>query len=246
MKKLAIICFFGFLLSSCGDYWEGGTPTSAGTMTLPRKVMSLMVGDKYKIPVVFSPDTVSNHAVWWSAEDASIVSFSNDSVVGMSEGLSRVYAVSVSDRLKDTCLVNVVPKAYVNPHNYCYDMVIYADVSIHGKKYTKTDEDSLIIAAYVDNELRGIGKMREWQGKPYMELRIWSPFEWGDNIDLLCIYRGKARIELFDDIFVFDGETHGTLSNLYPLVIDKNSEEYNFGYSFSEDSDDYIMEDDSE
>jgi hypothetical protein len=88
--------------------------------------------------------------------------------------------------------------------------------------------------------------MREWQGKPYMELRIWSPFEWGDNIDLLCIYRGKARIELFDDIFVFDGETHGTLSNLYPLVIDENSEEYNFGYSFNQDSDDYIMEDDSE
>ena len=246
MRKLSFFNFIIFTLAmtlaACGDFWEGGDPTPARSMTLQRKLVNLMVGDKYKIPVAFAPDSVANHGVWWQAEYEDIVTFSNDSVVGVSEGLSRVYATSVSSRLKDSCLVNVLPAAYVNPHDYCYDMVIYADVTIHGKKYTKADEDSLVIAAYVDNELRGIGKMREWQGKPYMEIRIWNPFEWGDLVDLLCIYRGKARVELFDDIFEFDGETHGTLSNLYPLVIDENSEEYYFGYTFGGNEDNSIDE----
>ncbi len=217
---------FALLLFGCGDFWEASEPQSAGTMTLPRKAVTLMVGDKYKIPVVFEPDSLSNHQVWWSVEYASIVSFSNDSVVGVNEGLSWVYAVSVSDRLMDSCLVNVLPTAYVNPHQYPYDMVIYADVTVHGKKYTKADEDSLLICAYSFDELRGIGKMREWNGKPYMEIRIWNPFRDSGKIALRCYYRGKALVEQYHKILDFDGETHGSLSDLYPLNFDSNAEEY--------------------
>ena len=224
------------LCTACGEYWEGGDPVPVRQMRLPRKVISLMVGDRYQIPVEFTPDNPSNREVWWQMGNYEVADMDNGYVVGVSEGLTLAYAMSVSDRLQDSCLVNVIPGTYLNLKQYPYDMVIYADVTIHGKKYTAEDEDTLIIAAYCENELRGIGKMRTAQGKPYMEIRIWSPFEFGDWIDLMCIYRGKALIELFPDILQFDGDTHGTLSNLFPLVIDENAEEYNFGLIMEEES----------
>ena len=68
--------------------------------------------------------------------------------------------------------------------------------------------------------------MRQWNGRDYMEIRIWSPFRYGGEIRLRCYYRGKARAELFPDVLEFDGNALGTLSNLYPLVLDDNAEEY--------------------
>ena len=44
-------------------------------------------------------------------------------------------------------------------------------------------------------------------------------FEYGDIIRIGCYRQGQAIIEYFPDEFVFDGESHGTLSNLYPLHI---------------------------
>lgn len=224
VKVVLPFYLFTFLLLSCGDFWEGGDPSTARTMTLQRKMVNLMVGDRYKIPVLFTPDEVSNQAVWWQAYDTDVATFENDSLVALSEGYTRIYAMSVSDRLQDSCLVNVFPKIYLNPRNYPYDMVIYADVTIHGHQYTKADEDAYIIGAYVNNELRGIGKMREWQGKPYMEIRVWSPLPDFDVFRLRCYYRGQGHVELFPDEFNFDGETYGTLSDLYPLVLDENAE----------------------
>lgn len=221
------------LTTSCGDFWDGGDPVPAREMRLPRKVINLMVGDRYQIPVEFAPEDITNEEVWWQTGNEEVATMDDDYVVGVSEGLTKAYALSVSDRLQDSCLVNVIPGTYLNPNKYPYDMVIYADVTIHGHKYTAEDEDSLIIAAYNDFELRGIGKVRTAHGKPYMEIRIWSPFEYGDWIDLMCIYRGKALIELFPVQLQFDGEAHGTLSNLIPLVIDENAQEYHFGYSFN-------------
>ena len=229
---LAILAAF----TSCGEYWEGGDPVQVRQMRLPRKVINLMVGDRYSIPVEFTPDDPSNREVWWQTANNSVAEMDNNYVVGVGEGLTKAYAMSVSDRLQDSCLVNVIPGTYLNPNEYPYDMVIYADVTIHGQKYTPEDEESLIIAAYCDFELRGIGKMRTANGRPYMEIRIWSPFEYGDWIDLMCIYRGKALIELFPEQYLFDGETYGTLSNLIPLVIDENSEEYNFGLFMGDDN----------
>ena len=152
-------------LTSCGDYWEGGDPLPARTMHLPRRVVNMMVGDQYQIPVVFNPDDLTNNAVWWQMQYPDVASVKDNIVTGISEGVTLAYAMSVNDRLQDSCLVNVIPEAYINPRQYPYDMVIYADVTIHGKKYTKDDEEQMIIAAYNETELRGIGKMRQWQGR---------------------------------------------------------------------------------
>ena len=222
------------LFASCGDFYEFGTsePVPARQMRLPRRVVNLVVGDHYRIPVSFTPTGVTTEAVWWMPANDGVARFENDTVVGVSQGQTVAYVTSVTDRLQDSCLVNVLPAMYVSPASYVYDMVIYAQVTVHGRAYTQADQDSLIICAYCQDELRGIGVMRQWQGRDYMELRVWSPFEYGDAIDLRCYYRGKALVELFPDQLTFDGETHGTLSKLFPLVLDEEAEEYDFGLEF--------------
>ncbi len=238
MKFFIYLSFsVALLLTSCGDYYEFDTsePVPVREMTLPRRVVNLVVGDSYLIPVTFSPAQVTTEAVWWIPADETIARFQNDSVVGVSEGQTVAYVTSVSDRLMDSCLVNVLPEMYVNPKGYIHDMVFYAAVNIHGHVYTKDDENKYIICAYCDNELRGIGKMRQWKGQDYMELRVWSPFYYGELIDLRCYYRGQAKVELFPHPITFDSESHGTLSNLYPLVLDDTAEEYNFGLHFGND-----------
>ena len=222
---MACLMVLSTIVASCGDYWDGGEPVAARRMTLGRRVVNMMVGDRYRIPVLFEPDTLSNRSVWWQTENKDIAIVENDTVIGIGEGLTLAYALSVSDRQLDSCWVNVLPEMYMNPKQYPYDMVIYADVTIHGHHYTKADEDSLIIAAYVRDELRGIGKMRQWKGRDYIEIRIWSPIRNGGDISLRCIYRGQGRVELFPDKFEFDGEAHGTLSDLYPLVLDDTAQE---------------------
>ena len=207
------------LTTSCGEYWEGEDPT-AREMRLSRRAINLMVGDRYRIPVEFTPEDVTNNAVWWQIGDLEVAEIDNDTIVGVSEGVTMAYATSVSDLLKDSCRVNVFPVMYVHPKEYPYDMVIYARVTILGKEYTKADEDSIIVAAYINGELRGIGKMREWNNIHYMEIRVWH-YTSNDieNVTFRCYWRGKAHVQDFDVFLRFDGESHGSLSNLFPLVI---------------------------
>ncbi|MBO4811450.1 MAG: hypothetical protein J5552_07775 [Prevotella sp.] len=224
-----LICLVALssMVTSCGEYWDGGEPVAARKMTLGRRVVNLVVGDRYRIPVIFEPDTLSNRSVFWQTVDNKVAVVENDTVIGMAEGLTLAYALSVSDHQSDSCWVNVLPSIYLNPKNYPYDMVIYADVTIHGHPYTKADEDSLIVAAYVNNELRGIGKMREWKGRPYMELRLWNNnAESNDLVELRCYYRGRGLAEIFPTYYFFDGDAHGSLSHLEKLVLDDDAREY--------------------
>lgn len=224
---LACLMALSTLLAACGDFWDGGEPVAARKMTLGRRVVNMMVGDRYRIPVLFEPDELSNRSVWWLTEDQDIAVIENDTVIAVGEGLTLAFALSVSDRQLDSCWVNVLPVFYLNPKNYPYDMVVYADVNVHGHQYTKDDEDSLIVAAFINNELRGIGKMRQWQGKDYMEIRIWNDDNATlDLVELRCCYIGKALIEIFPEYFFFDGDAHGTLSNLVKLYLDENAREY--------------------
>lgn len=219
----------GLLLAGCGEFYEFGNDQTrnARTMHLARRTINLMVGDRYQIPVVFEPDTMSNRSVFWTPENTDIARFEENDVVGVSEGITKVWATSVTDLLTDSVWVNVLPEMYLNPHGYPYDMVIYADVTVHGRHYTQSDEDSLVVAAFIGNELRGIGKMRQWKDKDYMELRIWN--DAADAfavVELRCYHRGKALIEVFPEYLYFDSETHGTLSKPINLVLDENALEY--------------------
>lgn len=216
------------LLTACGEFYEFNTssPVTAGEMSLQRRVVTMVVGDHYAIPVDFSPEELSNNAVFWLTEDDAIATFENDTLVALSEGLTRAFAFTTIDRLRDTCWVYVMPAIYMAPGNYPYDMVIYASVDVHGTRLTTDNAQPYIIAAFVGDELRGIGQMKRRAGIDYMEMRVWSPFTGGDEVRLRCYYRGQARAELFPDVFTFDGEMHGELTHLYPLVLGDDAEEY--------------------
>ena len=215
------------LLTACGEYWDGGAPVATRKMTLGRRVVNLVVGDRYEIPVIFEPDTLSNRSVWWQTENSRIAVMEENTVVALSEGLTLAYALSVSDHQTDSCWVNVLPPMFINPRQYPYDMVIYADVDIHGHHYTAEDEDSLIVGAFIHDELRGIGKMRQWDGKDYMEIRIWNDdIDVYDIAEIRCYYMGKGLAEVFPEYFPFDGNAHGTLSDQVKLYLDDNALEY--------------------
>jgi hypothetical protein len=68
------------LLVACGDFYEFPTsePTPARQMKLPRKVVNLVVGDQYRVPVTFTPADVSTEAVWWIPADDAIARFIDD------------------------------------------------------------------------------------------------------------------------------------------------------------------------
>ena len=212
------------LATACGDYFEG--VTTAGEMQLTRKVIPLIEGDCYSIPVTFSPVELSNNTVYWLTEDNTVARFVNDTLVALSEGQTLAYAWSSIDLLRDTAIVVVLPGMYEAPADYPYDMVIYASVDVHGTRLTQDNAQPYIIAAFVGDELRGIGQMKRRAGIDYMEMRVWSPFTGGDEVRLRCYYRGEARAELFPDVFIFDGEMHGELTHLYPLVLGDDAEEY--------------------
>ena len=205
------------ILTSCGELFDYDTsdPSAASTMTLGRHSVDIMVGDRYEIPTIFSPEELSNRTVYWQSADNSIVAFENNTIIGMAVGTTMVKAISVSEQLEDSCKVNVIPRWELHTDGYPYDMVIYADVQVHGAPPT----DDMMIGAVCDGELRGIGVRQSHNGVSYMVIRVWSPFEYGDVIRIGCYRRGQAIIEYFPDEFTFDGEAHGTLSKLYPLII---------------------------
>lgn len=222
------LCTFLLSLSSCGDFWTIDTSdvTSGHHMSLSRRVVTIMEGERYAIPVMFTPDTLVNKTVYWEIEDDDIAVFHDDTLVALKPGLTRAIATSTVDRLSDTCWVKVMPLASINYGDYAYDMMVYASVTLHGRSLTVDNADSVVVGAYVGEQLRGIGQMRQERGIDYMVMRIGANRPSGDRVRLRCYYRGRALAEWFPDTLLFDGETHGTLSRLLPLVIDDDAEPY--------------------
>ena len=230
VKIFLPLYLFAFLLflSACGDFWTIDTDDATiGTqMKLSRHVVTIMEGERYAIPVSFSPDTLVNKTIFWETEDDAVATFADDTLIALSPGLTRVIATSTVDRLSDTCWVQVMPRMEIEYGNYQYDMMLYASVTLHNRALTIDNADSVVIGAYVGEQLRGIGKMYREHDIDYMAMRIGSHKPEGDRIRLRCYYRGRALAEWFPDTLRFNGETLGTLSQLIPLVIDDNAEVY--------------------
>lgn len=221
-----IILIWSLVVVACGDFWTVDTEeaTLGRTMSLSRRVVTIMQGERYAIPVRFMPDTLVNKTIFWEIEDDEIATFADDTLVALSPGLTRAFATSTVDRLTDTCWVQVMPHMEISYGDFRYDMMLYASVTLHGRPLTIENADSVVVGAYVGEQLRGIGSMFRERGIDYMAMRIGANRPSGDPIRLRCYYRGKALAEWFPVTLRFDGETHGTLSQLIPLVIDDDAE----------------------
>lgn len=217
-----------FLLSACGDFWESETAELFGAqdMHIGRRVVTMVQGDRYCPPVNFDSDSLFNQTVYWESLDTTVCAFVNDTLHARQPGLTRIVAFTTIDRLRDTCYVQVLPPLQTVYGNYPYDMMLYASVDVHGTPLTIENSDSFLIAAYAGDELRGTGTMMRHLGIDYMMMRMESPFSYGEPLTLRCYFVGQARFELFPDTLIFTGETYGTLSSLYPLVLDQRAEVY--------------------
>lgn len=232
-----LFCATGALFASCGDLFQfESTPEPAAEMELDRHDLALMVGDHYTLTPIFNPDTLHNKALFWASDHNNVVTFDGNELVAIGEGEAVVTAISVETRGYDTCHVVVFRPWEVDAGEYAYDMVLYAHATLDGKPLV---EDRQLVGAFCGKELRGVGQMRQQQDISYMVLRIYSHFSphapYGElnPQDPLYPYDGERDAEqfvlrLFDrdthslyelpEKITFDGEAHGTLSNLFPLA----------------------------
>ena len=214
-------------LASCGEYWTAGDPVDAGKMTLARESIDLMVGDSYEIPVIFEPQELSNDAVSWMMDNTSIATVYNGMVKAVAEGTTTVYALSVSNMLTATCQVNVWPRWFNNPHNYPYDMVVYANITLHGQPLP----DNAYLGAFIHGELCGVAQTQEWNGHRYTYIRIWNDQPSGGIITFRHYDPTTATMQEHRFWMDFDGDVHGKPS--IPYDIELEDDEYEEDYDQS-------------
>lgn len=229
LGRITAIGYCLMFLVSCGDFWELETQDvgDKGNMELQRKIVSIVVGDGYKVPITFTPSDLATNAVYWLSENDDVAFIRNDSIIGKSTGVARIIAFTTLSQLRDTCYAYVMPSMEVMTGTYPYDMVIYASVTVHGQKLTVDNSKDILVVAFVNDEVRGIGQMRKHKDKEYLELRVWGSAQSSDEIvELRCYYRKEAKLEVFDYTLTYDGEQHGTLSKPIELVLDDKTEEF--------------------
>lgn len=225
MKRLWRIIMFSCvavvmtMTTSCGliDMDFGTVIQVPYTMRLNPDTAYVMEGDTFVIAPVFVPDSVSNREVYYSSEADSVATVQGNTVVGVSEGDTRIKAISVQDTTKAYCQVFVMAPWAVNPYDYSDDMIVYATAKIDGKPF---DPSRQMIGAFSGPEFRGMGKMIEWQGRKFLQFRIYGYMEWGDDeptlpvqIRFACYEKEHVSLKYASLLLPFDGETHGTPSD---------------------------------
>ena len=210
-------------LVSCGIMeLEEQEQIVAMEMMLERDSVFIMVGDDFTLQPTFKPDSVTVSDIFWSSEADSVLSVKDGHLVGESEGTVWVYATSVSRQLKDSLVVVVMPRWEDAARLYPNEMIVYADVTIDGKPF---DPDKQMLGAFVDDEMRGIGTLQTWKDKSYVRFRIGSDIAYYDpdgiteDVTFRVYYKQELRYDVLPYTLEYDGETHGTLSNL--IVIKK-------------------------
>lgn len=183
-------------------------------MELSRKDIVIMKGDSCRIDLIFNSEA-SVESAFWKSNNPDIASVkSNGLLMAKEVGKTRIDVVSVQSHLEDSCTVHVINSWGDIPcTSYPYDMVIYADVRIDGK----LPQEDLVLAAMCNGELRGYGVVTTSHGITYTVIRIWSPREYGDEIEFFCYDHSTVHFQQLPYKITFDGAAHGTLSNLIPI-----------------------------
>ncbi len=177
---------------------------------------NLIVGDSTIITPKLSPDSVSLPTIYWHAEDPAIAIVRNGKVKGVGIGQTRVFATTVDGQISDTCTISVGERTEVEQYERGpYDMVIYASILNGEDKDVSTD---YLVTAWCGDEVRGVGRVMHHQEKQYMVIRIYSQQPSGDIIRLRVRGRRNA-VDYTSPEIIFDGETHGSLSNLYTIRV---------------------------
>ena len=216
--KMVCMALLSLLSVSCGiidmEIDEGGQ--IAYDMHLNHDTVYVMVGDTFVLEPVFFPDSVSNRELLFLSEDESVASLVNDTVIAMAEGETSVVGLSVHNGLSDTCMVYVMAPWVLNANDYSDDMVVYATATINGKPF---DPAKMSIAAFAGSEMRGKGEVITIGDKQLLRFRIYSYLNFDSDmsadpeyIRFKCHDRENMTLITLPQYIIFDGETHGSLS----------------------------------
>lgn len=223
-------------MTGCGDLFSFEPTVSPYSMQLDHHTYYLMVGDSGRLYPLFTPDTISNMTLYWMSDKPFIATFADNYLIGVSPGVTTVTGVSIEYQIYDTCRVYVMaPWAVDTDDGWPFDMVVYADVTVGGQPLAPYQD----VAAFCGNEVRGVGERMEQQGVSYVRFRIFSrynpepPFDPDVHPqDPLYPYEPEEQPEAFvfrlydhhtleltelHDTLRFDGETHGSPSQPYPI-----------------------------
>lgn len=211
---------FSVVLTSCGlvefDMNDEAQPVMS--MTLDHDTVYVMQGDRFVLKPVFTPDTISNQAVLYVSNDTEVAAVEADSIHAVGTGWTTITAMSVSGRFMATCEVCVMPRWEVSPYSYPDEMFVCARVSIRGKE----PDDDTMVAALINDEVRGVGQWLTVGNYRCMVFRILNSGvgHVPDRVEFACYNRKTFRVEYFKQWLIYDGEAHGTPANPIPLTID--------------------------
>ena len=200
------------LLTSCGEIFDTESLIPPTAMRVHHNDITIMTGDSVRISLIFSPRSLTVESAFRQVDNPSVARItSNGMLHAMEVGETEVSATTVQSLLKDVCHINIINSwEDILNNTYPYDMIVYADVRHNGE----VPDNNTIIAAFCGNECRGFGRSLTHKGIRYYTFRIWSPQQSGELIEFYLYDRTEYRLVRLDYSLTFDGETHGSLSNL--------------------------------
>ncbi|MCC8037243.1 MAG: hypothetical protein LIP02_03785 [Bacteroidales bacterium] len=202
-------------MSSCGIFGDMDSTDFATAMDLNRHDISLMVGDTFQLEVTYAPETAKAPDTYWEVmQGMTITSVDPQGVVTATQvGESLIRARATANSLTDTCHVSTFARwEWADIPNNEYDMVVYADVQAHG-----LSNNGIQVAAFINNQLRGLGEVSTSQDRTYTRIRVWHSYPQGGTVTFRYYIPAQARAGLLDYSTTFSGETQGSLSNLIPM-----------------------------
>lgn len=224
MKRLIwIIMALSMTLTSCGEFFtfeEEPDEWDGVTMHALNDSACIMVGDSLALQCEFLPMNPNGSPVYWMMNESESAKVNNDTLVALAPGKVNLTVLGAAGRLCDTIQVKVIDRwviedfSKLNPS----DMVIYANIQVDNEPW---DDETMIVGAFVREELAGVAIKHQEYGVTYAELRIWAIDDLHvGNVQLRCYDRRNRRLYVSLNDIEFDAYTTlGTLSDLYPINI---------------------------
>ncbi len=211
------------LVSSCGlidvdPDTEGQIPTK---MYFVHDTVYVMVGDSFVVRPKFEPDSIKNKSLIWNSREPEVVSLWNDTLVAEQEGWAHIEAMSVSAMVRDSLKVCVMEPWEISPTLFPYEMVVYADVSVHGKPMT----EDMTLGAFSGVSFRGLGEPIDVRGKRIWRIRVYNDFQstlpYAETLITFWVYdRSTLQRMQFPVYITYNGETYSTPSEPLELKIE--------------------------
>ena len=231
MKRLFIIHYSLFIsaalcvaLTSCGELIEVNEVSeqqmATAKLEIERRTIDLTVGDSYNLTVKVTPDSLAKKGIYWESANPAVVTIDEGRIVAVAPGETVIKATAMAGLNVDSCRVRVLPVWTFDPYLFRYDMVVYANVTVGGRAL---DRDVTVAAFNSGGEVRGLGLLRQADGRQYLQLRVYSNDEYEEDgqLTLRCYDRQRLIMVEAKEKLSFEADaTLGTLSSLYPIVFD--------------------------